>query len=218
MINERLKLARKDRFASAREAASALGLSYDTYIQYERGIRGMSIEHADRFARFFGADFTWLATGRGERKTRRGVATLEIDGKVGAGAIVPIEAEERLLADYGRIDLDLGGNIGGLVVVGDSQLPRWYAGEIIVYDRSGAKLADLVETYCIVQDMDGNRFVKILTPSAVPEKWRLESHNARPIDRVDLMGGFRILATIHRHPSDMTADVARPAVKPHKRR
>lgn len=64
---DRLKRAREEAgFSSAREAALAMGLSYDTYAQHESGIRGFPAKKAELYARRYRTTVEWLLFGRGD--------------------------------------------------------------------------------------------------------------------------------------------------------
>lgn len=64
--NERLKQARERAgYDSARAAATAMGVSADTYAQHENGTRGFKSK-AERYARFFKVAPEWLLFGRGD--------------------------------------------------------------------------------------------------------------------------------------------------------
>lgn len=61
----RLQKAREARgFSSAREAALRLGFNYETYIQHERGLRGITRAAAD-YAKAFKVSVGWLLNGEG---------------------------------------------------------------------------------------------------------------------------------------------------------
>jgi transcriptional regulator with XRE-family HTH domain len=63
-IHARLKWAREKRgYASAREAADALGIRYSTYAGHESGIRGIKRDALRRYAKFFGVSPAWLEFG-----------------------------------------------------------------------------------------------------------------------------------------------------------
>lgn len=62
----RLQTAREKRgFASAKDAATFFGWKYDTYIQHERGERGIS-RAAERYADAYRVSRAWLLTGEGK--------------------------------------------------------------------------------------------------------------------------------------------------------
>lgn len=64
-IGKRLQLARERAgFASATEAAAALGMKYPTYAGHENGSRGV-VRGALTYSRRFKVSLDWLLTGRG---------------------------------------------------------------------------------------------------------------------------------------------------------
>jgi transcriptional regulator with XRE-family HTH domain len=66
-IHARLKWAREKRgYASAREAADALGVRYSTYAGHESGSRGIKRDALRRYARFFRVSPAWLEFGTGD--------------------------------------------------------------------------------------------------------------------------------------------------------
>ncbi len=67
--NDRLRQARSAKYATAVDAAQAMGIKPPTYIQHENGTRGSgSIPRAaaQRYAAFFRVSLDWLLTGKGE--------------------------------------------------------------------------------------------------------------------------------------------------------
>ena len=66
---KRLEEARKARnFATAKDASRYFGWKYETYIQHEQGIRGLS-RAADKYAKAFRVSKGWLLTGEGSGPT-----------------------------------------------------------------------------------------------------------------------------------------------------
>lgn len=64
---DRLREARERAgFASASDAARALGVNYSTYAGHENGSRGLKSDQAELYARKFKVTLDWLLTGRGE--------------------------------------------------------------------------------------------------------------------------------------------------------
>jgi len=63
---KRLEQARKERgFETAKDAARRFGWTYETYIQHEQGIRGIS-RAAKKYADAFRVSEAWLLTGEGD--------------------------------------------------------------------------------------------------------------------------------------------------------
>ena len=62
---DRLKAARRDAgFTSVRAACDAFGYNYPTYAGHENGSRDYDFDTAQRYAKAFKVDATWLMSGR----------------------------------------------------------------------------------------------------------------------------------------------------------
>ncbi|GGA50788.1 hypothetical protein GCM10011385_00030 [Nitratireductor aestuarii] len=67
---KRLEQARKSRgFSTPKEAAERFGWVYETYIQHEQGIRGIS-RQSKKYADAFKVSEAWLLTGEGDSSRR----------------------------------------------------------------------------------------------------------------------------------------------------
>lgn len=86
---DRLREARKRaNFATVREAAAALGVSYSTYASHENGHRQYEFDDATVYARKFRVDVNWLLTGKAGVVVAAGpksLATIPVIGIVRAG-------------------------------------------------------------------------------------------------------------------------------------
>lgn len=83
-IHERLKQARERMFETAAEAASAMGVNYQTYAAHENGSRGLRQDAALRYAKFFNVSLEFLLTGRKSTYPRTDVRdsqVLLVDGE-----------------------------------------------------------------------------------------------------------------------------------------
>jgi transcriptional regulator with XRE-family HTH domain len=184
---ERLRAARELRgFSDAHAAATFFGWNYSTYSQHERGERGLT-RAAARYAVAFRVSESWLLTGEGVRDSTR----VPIFGRIGAGSLVSIDDDETELTAGDWADLPDAAKCWALVVQGDSMRPRFFPGEVVLFSRQASNLADLVSQYCMVQIAStGERFVKILRKGRSENRWRLESHNADPMEDVELLAAF----------------------------
>ncbi|HET6407155.1 MAG TPA: helix-turn-helix transcriptional regulator [Chthoniobacteraceae bacterium] len=66
--NERLRQVRSRRYATAKEAAEAIGVKVPTYSQHEndtRNLGGIPRKAAERYANFFKVSLDWLMAGVG---------------------------------------------------------------------------------------------------------------------------------------------------------
>lgn len=193
-IAERLRKARMRRYESARQAAIALGMRPDTYIQYENGLRGFS-RHADKFARFFRVNLDWLITGRGEMDMRSARVAIPVTGLVAAGSdILPIDAD---LATPPEILLPEPGHVAALIVEGDSGWPRFLHGETILYDPRNVSPESLIGKVAIVQALsDGRRMIKTIQPGRKAGTFTLESYNAAPERDVALLCAWKFIGLL----------------------
>lgn len=191
--SDRLRKARvAANYATASEAARAMGLREESYVSHENGTRGLS-RAAERYARFFRVSLEWLLTGKGDMK---GEARVSLYGAVGAGA--RIESWHPPDHDHtDDIDLPDLSHAGALRVTGESQWPKWLDGDLILFDTRPRRPQDLANCYCVVETVDGARLIKMLRRAAKPGFWRLESHNAAPED-VELLTAYRYLMTLAR--------------------
>lgn len=192
----RLVRARRERgFEDAKSACEYFGWIYDTYIQHERGERGLRRDVAVRYARAYRVSAAWLLTGEGE---------VPIRGEVGAGGEVewyergapPGEPDTLLLPSLGST-----GAAEALIIRGDSQYPRFLDGEALLFDPTAVEPGELIGQYAVVQTLeDARRLIKILRrdPAGGEGRFRLESHNAAPEDGVRLLGAWRYLGLIPR--------------------
>jgi transcriptional regulator with XRE-family HTH domain len=151
-IGERLAEARKEaRFASATEAAAALGMKYPTYAGHENGSRGLRA-NLERYARKFGVSADWLLTGRGMGPGARPEELSQIEAStripvfadVPAGRMVAAEGVARVEDVRAHMVLSgLGkGDWAGLVVNGHSMNKVAPDGSVIVFNRADTRPVD----------------------------------------------------------------------------
>ena len=69
--HERLRIARKLRYKTARAASDALGVPYGTYTGHESGSRGFFTEDAERYAKAFRVRAAWLTLEDGPMEVGR---------------------------------------------------------------------------------------------------------------------------------------------------
>ena len=196
--HKRLQQARRAAgYATASAAAEALGAKATTYLAHENGEKGLS-RAGERYARFFRVSLEWLLTGKGEMRPRRGSAVIPVAGLVGAGAAIePIEALTRdEIPDH--VEWPDAETLGALIVHGDSQLPRYRAGEVILYDTRPRMPRELLNEMAIVQCEDGRRLVKRIRKNAIPGRYNLESLNADLEEDVPLLAAYEIIGALTR--------------------
>lgn len=191
---ERLIAARLEAgYPDAASAARAMGVPEPTYQAHENGSRGLA-RSLKRYATFFHVSADWLLTGKGDMKGRN--RTIPVLGLVGAGAAVEMIGDTSGVEPPDFIDLPGDGRVAALQVRGDSQYPRFCAGEYILYDPEPVLPAALVNRYAVVQALDGRRLIKILQRGKREGSWRLVSHNAPPEEDVELLAAWRYLGVL----------------------
>jgi phage repressor protein C with HTH and peptisase S24 domain len=189
---DRLREAReKAGYATASDAAKAMGILPAAYINHENGWRGFS-RVADKYARFFRVSLDWLLTGRGDMRPRHHEArvSLPILGKVGAGAaiFIPDDAPNEL----GEVEINLDGDFI-VEVDGMSQFPRFQPGEKIIVCGAPEPPARLLGSYAVVQvENEGKRLIKKIRRGTRAEQWDLESHNDETQRNVTILAAWRV--------------------------
>lgn len=109
-IHERLKALREKRFATAQDAAEAMGISYSTYAGHENGSRGISRSAAIRYARFFQVSLDFIVTGADTQGGDRGVVILNGDRMPVQGYVLAGAFQETYTPD-GPAFIDISGDV-----------------------------------------------------------------------------------------------------------
>lgn len=168
-------------FETAKAATEYHGWKYDTYIQHERGERGIK-KVAASYARAFHVSEAWLLTGEGSG----GVNAVPLVGQVGAGAEVQMDHED-LGSSLGYVELpfNVPEELVGLIVVGDSMRPRYDAGDVIlVYRDQRSPVEVYLGEEAAVRISDGRRYLKRIIRGYQAGLYNLESWNATTIENV----------------------------------
>ena len=212
----RLIAARSRRYSTPEEAAEALGIPAPTYRGHENGSRGLS-RNAERYARFFGCSLEWLLTGRG---SMTGAPTIPVHGRIGAGAKVALDDDGEELAAGEFVELPSSGAAVAYVVQGDSMIPRFLPGEVLLFDREPSVPSTLVGQYCRVQTAaDGLNFIKLLWPGDGDGRWTLSSHSGAVQSNVQILGAWRWLGLLPPRDRGQTIiPLPRPASKANPKR
>ena len=135
---QRLKLARERAgYETARAAATAMGVSPDTYAQHENGTRGFRSK-AERYARFFRVAPEWLLFGRGEGE--KAAAPVPVNrmvpvlGDVQAGAWHPVPMNDTQPTEHVPLVLPgfEGASLFALRVLGPSMNQYYPEGTLVV--------------------------------------------------------------------------------------
>lgn len=189
---EKARIARG--FKSPKEAAKYFGWVYETYIQHEQGIRGLS-RQSKKYADAFRVSEAWLLTGEGEGPDTSIKRTIPVVGYVGAGAEVFSIDDHEKGAGMDEVDVPHDGMSPSTVAVrvrGSSMEPAYYDGDLIFYDRQeNGDLTHLLGKECVVSLSDGRKFIKILKRRPNGE-WFLHSNNADPILDINIAWAAKV--------------------------
>lgn len=145
MFSERLRKLRRERNLTQTELANSLNVSNGTIAMWETEKRQPDLDMVNKIASFFNVSVDYLM-GR-EQKVDNNVAGVQLErqtvkipvyGTIPAG--VPIEMiEDSYIEDYEDISADLlrGGNTYfALRVKGDSMLPKFESGDILILKQT----------------------------------------------------------------------------------
>lgn len=180
-LDERLMIARKHAgFASAAEAAVALGVAYPTYAGHENGSSGFRAKTGEIYARRFRVSFDWLMTGRGPMQAT-GDRQVRLKGYVGAAQTVYQFDDD----GAGWVDAPPGTpyDVEAVEVRGDSMLPLYRSGAILYYSKQLSP-EDMIGEQCVVQLADERVLVKTLRRGSERGLYTLNSLNAPDIEDV----------------------------------
>lgn len=192
-IHERLRQARLNAgFKDSTEAARRFGWTESTYRHHENGTRNFMRPRAQEYARAFRVPVEWLLFGKGH-PDKKGVPLV---GYVGAGAeVFPMD-------DGGALDWiepmpGIGPEAVAVRVKGDSMFPRYFPGDVLVYDDH-VPIRKANGQECVVRLTDGRVFVKTVRfhPSGLIT---LESFNAPVIVEADVEWAAPV-KWVRRHP------------------
>jgi len=172
---------------SAQAVSLEAGLSKDAIRNLQRTVRsgrtaGASTQTIDALARPLGVTPAYLLTGESGSRS-----IVPIVGFLGAGAEILPEFEQAPPEGFGEVQLAFAvpEEIIGLEIKGDSMLPRYRDGDVLLVWREQRRdTRSFVGEEAAVRIRDGRRFVKNILRGPEPGTFTLESWNARPIEGV----------------------------------
>lgn len=126
-------------------------------------------------------------------------ATVPIMGYIGAGAQIDPEFEQVPADGLDQVELPLllPDGVIGFQVKGDSMLPKYSDGAVIVVHREQTRATtSLIGEEVAVRTSEGRRYLKLLRAGPKPNTYNLESFNARPVVGVHLAWASEIIAII----------------------
>ena len=188
---DRLKKARIDAgYATATDAARAMGMKPPTYLGHENGTTGLRRTAAIRYAKFYGLSLDWLLTGAGEGQVKQFVPVI---GYVGVGAEVFPAHEFHKGRHPEQVDPALGGSDCLAVRIRGDSLQPLQPGWLLFYERDFKGVPkNCVGQLCVVQIKDGAVLVRIVK-AARKNRCRLEPWNNGKQEDLELDWASRII-------------------------
>jgi hypothetical protein len=212
---QRLRVARAKRFASAREAAIALGIPVSTYSAHERaespGGREYTPEVAQRYARRFGVTAEWLLTGYvptaggkagASRQPKPAAPTkFRIRGYIGRGGrvyfyqVAPEDLEEIELPNLvteSTVAFEIRGKSMG------SFFNHWF---LLFDDLRRRPTPDLVDELCMVALADGRMLIKLLGQGRAEGQFDLISQGEPPMRNAAIVWAAKVKGLVQVLPT-----------------
>ena len=118
-----------------------------------------------------------------------GLNAVPIMGRVGAGATIEPDVEQVPPEGLGEVELPfpISGETVAFEVTGDSMLPKYENGDVIVvYREQRHPLASFFGEEAVVRLKTGQRYLKTVERGKAPNTVNLTSFNAKPINGVKL--------------------------------
>jgi phage repressor protein C with HTH and peptisase S24 domain len=178
-------------YETASDAARAYGWKVSTYLAHENGQNGFKIVAAVKYGRAYHVPPGWLLTGEGPKQPKQPKfvpaeiappsSSLPIMGYIGAGAVIEPEFEQVPSESLGQVELPFAvpPDLIGLEVRGESMLPRYESGDVIVVWREQRGTAEaLLGEEAAVRTSEGQRYLKRLLRGPARGTYNLESTNA----------------------------------------
>lgn len=193
---ERLRWARKRAgYDDGTSAARAFGWVVSTYLGHENGDRNPSRQAAIRYSRAFKIRWEWLLEGDGvPDEVRTTSSKLKIIGLVGAGG----EVNEDYIDELSEVEVNmpLPPDVVAYQVQGNSMLPRYDPGDIIVVSEIASPLDSVLGDIAMVVTGDGKRYLKRVRRGSVQGLFNLESFNAQTMEDVEISEAAVVLLVV----------------------
>ena len=214
MINERLKLIRKELGWTQEQMSQRFGIGKAALSMIETGKAGLSSRNRNILIQELNVNPEWLDGGRGEMFNAEPDLTtfrLRTDNSLpmqsvplysieGTAGLVPLFADDRQIKPVNWIHIpNLPKCDGAIYVVGDSMYPLLKSGDIVLYKQLH-DLGDIFwgDMYLLSIDIDGEEYitVKYVQKSERDGFVKLVSQNPHHADKDVAMNRIRAIALV----------------------
>jgi repressor LexA len=124
-------------------------------------------------------------------------ASADVVGQVGAGSKIDDFYDDDGGSTQVALPFPAFGDFISFEVLGDSMLPKYEPGEVVVVWKDQRRSTDsFIGELCVVRLETGERYLKKLAAGSKPGLYRLESFNASPIVDVSVTWIGEVMATV----------------------
>lgn len=186
-MENRIAEWRKRRKMSQELLGEKLGSGRSTVTKLERGEIPLSDKWMTRIANVLGCSPIDLLGG----------GNVAVVGKIGAGGTISYadDYEKGGAVDYVSRPPEVSGELVGLIVEGESMLPKFDPGDIVFISRNfDGVLPEYVNRFCACRLANGQTLLKRLSRGSVPGRYTLRSLNADDIEDVTLEWATPVVA------------------------
>ncbi|SFV33253.1 repressor LexA [Devosia crocina] len=188
----RLKQLREARGWTHQQAADHMGVSRSQFIKLERGERRLTEQYIDQASSAFAVPPAEIIEDQTEHRI------VPLMGEIGAGAEISPDYEQVPEGGLEQIEVPfyLPDDMVAFRVKGDSMLPRYDEGDVIVVWREQRRAtSSFLGEEVAVRTRSGNRYLKTLQRAGA-RGYNLASWNARLIENVEIEWIGEIYVTI----------------------
>lgn len=183
-LSQRLKFAREQRFSSAAKAAAAMGVPVSTYVQQERGVRGVPRDRAEDYAKFFKVSPGWLLFGRDDAaQAVTGRVMVPLVGYVGQGSQAYLFAKREAAKNQAKGPAPASETTRAIEIRTEDGLGPAFEGWLAYFDEAdrGPVKPSHHGALCIVALTDGRTLVRRVQASRTAGLYHLTSGSAEPL-------------------------------------
>jgi phage repressor protein C with HTH and peptisase S24 domain len=170
-----------------KDLAEVLGVSPQVVTEILKGGRPLRLREVPKVEQFLGRKAPWTANGREVR----------LAGRIGAGGMINKDVDQSARAhEMIRVPFAVEPGISAFEVEGDSMLPAYGPGEVILCGPEISDLQAAIGKEVALQTTEGDVYLKRLERGSAEGLYTLQSYNASPIRDVSVEWVAPIIGTL----------------------